>query len=164
MTTQSIRGMVIASVIAIIALAASWAGWPAARVLAIQDSEDKPSPLSIAFGQTLQLNVANVSRGDAIAVEIAVLDDSGNPLARSSELVMPQHTAMLRLNRDELSGLSAGRLLTRAVVKVMGNPNGVVRDLVVSQEVVDNETQRTVLLHPGISKGFNPQPDPPSIR
>jgi hypothetical protein len=150
--------------LALAALAASWAAWPAGRVWAIQDSEDMPSPISIAAGQTLQLNVANASSGDPIQVEITILDDGGNPLMRSRELVLPRHTAVLKLNRDGLVGLPAGRLLTRAVVKIIGNPGASNDDLVVSQEVVDNETQKTVLLHPGISKGFNPQPDPPAQR
>jgi hypothetical protein len=150
-----------AVVIALVAAAALWTAWPASHVLALQDSEDMPSPISIAFGQTLQLNVANASSGDSIPVEMMILDESGNPLKRSRELVMPLHTSMLTLNRNEVPGREASRLLTRAVVKVIGDPDIKIGDLLVSEEVVDNETQRTMLLHPGISRGFNPQPDPP---
>lgn len=138
-----------------------WTARPAPHVLAFQDEEDMPSPISIAIGQTLQLNVANTSSGDPIPIEMMILDDTGNPLKRSRELVMPLHTTVLMLNRDEVGGRAASRLLTRAVVKVIGDPDIKIGDLLVSEEVVDNETQKTVLLHPGISKGFNPQPDPP---
>ena len=30
-------------------------------------------------------------------------------------------------------------------------------------EVIDNTTQRTMFLNPGVIRGFNPQPDPPGI-
>jgi len=135
---------------------------PASRVLAIQDSEDMPSPIGIAFGQTLYLNVCNTGSRDPIQVEMMILDDDGTALDRARQLVLPGHTESLVLNRDHIPGHAESRVLTRAVVKSLGGPD--TRNLVISQEVVDNETQRTMILHPGISKGFNPQPDPPGVR
>jgi hypothetical protein len=163
MTSQGTRMNFVALVIALVALSGIWGGADR-TVLAIQDSEDMPSPISIVLGQTLQLNVANAGSGNPIRVEIMILDDRGNLLKQSRELVMPLHTAVLTLNGDEVIGTGASRLLTRAVVKVIGNPHLVIGDVVVSEEVIDNETQRTLLLHPGTSKGFNPQPDPPAVR
>jgi hypothetical protein len=148
--------------LAIIASALIWAERPANRVFAIQDSEDKPSPLAIAFGQSLFLNVANVGSEDPIPIEMVIFDDSGNPLKRDRHLLRPGHTESFSLNRDDISGRAGSRVLVRAVVSSLGGPD--TRNLVVSQEVVDNETQRTMILHPGISKGFNPQPDPPGIQ
>ena len=162
MKTQSTRTQLIALVIAIVALAAIWSERPASRVLAIEDSEEKPSPMGVAFGQTLYLNVANTGAGDAIPVVMMILDDDGNPLAGARRLVLPGHTESLALNRDVIPGRAGSRVLTRAVVNSLGGPD--TRNLVVSEEVVDNETQRTMILHPGISKGFNPQPDPPGVR
>lgn len=162
MRTQRLRTALIALVAATIALAASWSERPGSRVLAIQDSEDFPSPIGIASGQTLFLNVAHTGSGDPIPVELMILDARGTTLDRARELLLPGHTATLALNRDGIAGLPESRILTRAVVNSLGGPD--TRDLVISLEVVDNETQRTVILHPGISKGFNPQPDPPGIR
>lgn len=148
--------------LAIIVFAVLWTERPANRVLAIQDSEDRPSPLAIAFGQSLFLNVANVGTEDAIPVEMVIFDEGGNPLSRARHLLRPGHTESLSLNRDDILDRAGSRVLTRAVVNSLGGPD--TRSLVVSQEVVDNETQRTMILHPGVSKGFNPQPDPPGIQ
>jgi hypothetical protein len=160
--TQNTRTQLIGFVILMVALALIWAERPASRVLAIQDSEDMPSPIGIASGQTLYLNVSNTGSGDQIPVEMMILDDDGNPLGRARQVVLPGHTESLALNRDDIPGRAESRVLTRAVVKSLGGPD--TRNLVISQEVVDNETQRTMILHPGISKGFNPQPDPPGVR
>ena len=162
MRTQSTRTQLIGFVILMVALALIWAERPASRVQAIQDSEDMPSPISIAFGQTLYLNVSNTGSGDPIPVEMMILDDDGTALDRVRQLVLPGHTESLTLNRDDIPGRAESRVLTRAVVNSLGGPD--TRNLVISQEVVDNETQRTTILHPGISKGFNPQPDPPRVR
>lgn len=153
MKTQNTRTQFIGLAIAIIALAA-WMVRPASKVQAIQDSEDFPSPIGIARGQTLFLNVSNTGSRDPIPVEIVILDEDGDPLDRARELVLPGHTASLSLNRDDIPGRAESRVLTRAVVSSLGGPD--TRNLVISQEVVDNETQRTMILHPGISKGFNP--------
>ena len=159
MRTQNLRTQLTAVIIAVLALAAVWSARPDSKVLAIQDSEDKPSPLGIAFGQTLYLNVANTGAAGAIPVVMMILDDDGNPLKVERQLVLPGKTKSISLNRDDLPERAGGRLLTRAEVNSLGGPD--TRNLVVSQEVVNNETQRTMILHPGISKGFNPQPDPP---
>ena len=152
----------ISLALAIIALSVIWSERPANSVFAIQDSEDRPSPLAIAFGQSLFLNVANVGSEDPVPIEMVIFDDAGNPLSRARHLLRTGHTESLSLNRDDISGRAGSRVLVRAVVSSLGGPD--TRNLVVSQEVVDNETQRTMILHPGISKGFNPQPDPPGIR
>jgi hypothetical protein len=151
-----------ALVVALVALAAIWIERPASRVLAIQDSEDKPSPLGVAFGQSLFLNVANTGARNPIPVQMLIVDEAGNTLVGARRLVLPGHTETLSLNRNDLSDHPERRLITRAVVNSLGGPD--TRSLVVSQEVVDNETAKTTVLHPGISKGFNPQPDPPSTR
>ena len=162
MKNRNAQMRLIAVAVTLIAIAAIWTAWPSKFVLAIQDSEDRPSPLAVAFGQTIYLNVANTGNENAIPVEMMILDDEGNPLAMSRRLVRPGHTESLALNRDDIPGRAGSRVLTRAVVNSLGGPD--TRSLVVSEEVVDNETQRTMILHPGISKGFNPQPDPPGVR
>lgn len=162
MRTQGTQTKLTALTIAMIALAAIWMERPASRVLAIQDSEDKPSPIAIAFGQTLYVNVANTGDRDAIPIVMMILDEEGRRLAVARRLVLPSHTESLSLNRDDIPSRAGSRVLTRAEVNSLGGPD--TRSLVVSQEVVDNENQRTMILHPGISKGFNPQPDPPGVR
>ena len=162
MRTQNTRTQLIGFVILIVGLALIWSERSASRVLAIQDVENMPSPIGIAFGQTLYLNVSNTGSGDPIPVEMMILDDDGTALDRARQLVLPGNTESLVLNRDDIPGRAESRVLTRAVVKSLGGPD--TRNLVISQEVVDNETQRTMILHPGISKGFNPQPDPPGVR
>jgi hypothetical protein len=141
-------------VITLIAVAATWALLPIGRVGAFDTTDEKPSPLSIARGQTLQLNVANYEGPDTrpIPVEMAILDADGSVLVRSEMIeVSGGHTVSLLLDRDEIGGRAGDRLLTRAVVTAINQSHP---HLLVSEEVIDNETQRTVLLHPGISKGL----------
>jgi hypothetical protein len=57
----------IAATISPIALAVIWTAWPK-WALDIQDSEDTASPLGVAFGQTLELNVASTGRYNTIPV------------------------------------------------------------------------------------------------
>lgn len=149
--------------IALVALAVVWAGLPANRVSATAEVNEFPSPLSITRGQTLQLNVANYEGPDTrpILVEMTILDQDGNPLSQSTEELPTGHTAALALNANDIAGRTEYRILTRAVVKSIGAAH--ISNLGLSLEVIDNETQRTVFLHPGISKGFDPQPDPPGI-
>ena len=161
METRNRRTKLLNLITATLAAVAIWTAWPASLVRALQDSEDKPSPMGIAFGQTLYLNVANTGSGNAIPIEMRIFDDDGNPLAAARRVVLPGHTASISLNRDDLPGRLT-RVLTRAEVKSLGGPD--TRDLVVSEEGVDNETQRTMILHPGLSRGFNPQPDPPGTQ
>lgn len=159
MKSLSTQLKLLTLIVAVFAAAAIWSAWPGRGVLALQDSEDKPSPMGVAFGQTLFLNVANTGDRNAIPVEMTILDDDGNPLAQARVLVLGGHTQSLALNRDDIPGRAASRILTRAVVNSLGGPD--TSNLVVSEEIIDNETQRTMILHPGVIKGFNPQPDPP---
>ncbi len=151
-------------VIALVALAALFATLTPKRVSATAEVNEFPSPLCITRGQTLQLNVANYDGPDTrpILVEMTIVDQDGEPLARSREELLPGHTAALLLNANEIGSRTDFRILTRAVVTSIGDPH--IRHLGLSEEVIDNETQKTLLLHPGISRGFDPQPDPPGVQ
>jgi len=150
-------------VIALVAIASLFGTLTANRVSATAEVNEFPSPLCITRGQTLQLNVANYEGPDTMPITVAmtILDQNGAPLKRLTQELLPGQTAPLLLNANEITQTTEYRILTRAVVTTIGDPN--VRHLGISLEVIDNETQRTVLLHPGISKGFDPQPDPPGI-
>ena len=152
------------NVIGLVALAGLFATLTAKRASATAEVNEFPSPLCITRGQTLQLNVANYEGPDTmpITVRLAIIDKEGNTLAQSTEELSSGHTAALLLNADEITQRTEYRILTRVVLTSIGDPN--LRHLGLSMEVVDNETQRTVLLHPGISRGFDPQPDPPGVQ
>lgn len=152
------------NVIGLVALAGLFATLTAKRASATAEVNEFPSPLCITRGQTLQLNVANYEGPDTmpITVRLAIIDKEGNTLAQSTEELSSRHTATLLLNADEITQRTEYRILTRVVLTSIGDPN--LRHLGLSMEVVDNETQRTVLLHPGISRGFDPQPDPPGVQ
>lgn len=149
--------------IALFALASLFVSLTARRVTATAEVNEFPSPLCVTRGQTLQLNVANYEGPDTmpILVTAKIVDQDGEPLAQMGVELLPGQTASLLLNANEITRRTEYRILTRAVVTSIGDSN--LRHLGLSLEVIDNDTQKTVLLHPGFSRGFDPQPDPPGI-
>lgn len=162
MKTTSKSKKFLAIVIAL-TIGAVWASLHARRVSATAEVNEFPSPLCITRGQTLQVNVANYDGPDTtpILVDIKILDQEGATLAQRIAELSSGQTAPLVLNANDIGSRTEFRILTRAVVTSIGDPN--LRHLGLSEEVIDNDTQKTVLFHPGISRGFDPQPDPPGV-
>jgi hypothetical protein len=73
MKTQNTRMKLIAVVIALVALASVWAAWGGGWVIAIQDSEDMPSPFGLARGQTARLTVLNIGERAVVGPEYRLL-------------------------------------------------------------------------------------------
>jgi len=163
MKTSKQSTKVFTTVMALVALAAVFASLTVRRVSATAEVNEFPSPLCVTRGQTLQLNVANYDGPDTmpIMVNAKIVDQDGEPLAQMDVELLPGRTAFVLLNANEITQRTEYRILTRAVVTTIGDPH--IRNLGLSLEVIDNDTQKTVLLHPGISRGFDPQPDPPGI-
>jgi hypothetical protein len=161
MNTRSSKMKLIVMVIVLMAAAIGWVTWPADRALAIQDSEDRPSPFGIAFGQTARLTVLN--GGDrGYVIDWKFVDGQGRTLAgtRQPEVIPPGQFVSFDLGGDSI-GLARdhfGRVQAQAVVTSIGNTND--KNLHVSVELFDNATGRTTsFISAGVIKGFNPPPE-----
>ena len=135
--------------------------------------------VGLTQGQSAHLNVSNVlipppDDSTPATVELAILDADGLVLARSTERVARGRSATLVLNRDLLPLRRESRLGLRAVVRIQPPPDDSTPPpddntpppddgIVASLEVVDNASMRTqYVVPPWVTKGFNPQPEPPA--
>jgi len=144
MKTQNTRMKLIAVAIALAALAPVWAIWGGGRVIAIQDSEDMPSPFGLAQGQTARLTVLNIGDRAIVGPEYRLLDSTGRTLAKTPEphLIPPGEFRVFDFDLPEAPpGIldHFGRIQAR--VAAIGNPDE--KDLRVSLEVFDNATGKT---------------------
>jgi len=154
MKTQNTRMKLIAVAIALAALAPVWAIWGGGRVIAIQDSEDMPSPFGLAQGQTARLTVLNIGDRAIVGPEYRLLDSTGRTLAKTPEphLIPPGEFRVFDFDLPEAPpGIldHFGRIQAR--VAAIGNPDE--KDLRVSLEVFDNATGKTSFV-------IQPPPDP----
>ena len=132
------------------------------------------SPVSITHGQTLQLHVANISSFSAFNVVAEIVDDNGDCVRCQKVRLGPRQMLTLSIDRADIPGHAAGRVTLTSQIKLFQEENEKPIDLnnplkptpeilfpVLSEEVYDNATGATTIYHPGLIKGFNPQPDPP---
>src|SRR5215211_6115213 len=102
----------------LLALAAAWS---VGRAAAVDQTDERPSPLvGLARGQTARLNVVNYEGPDVapVRVELAFFDDQGTPLARLEETLAPGRAAALELPYERL-GRGELRVEVRAVVRAI---------------------------------------------
>ena len=107
--------------------------------------------VGIAFGQSVEVTVVNVGRNappepEAPAMELLILDQGGNILARSIEKVAPGQSVTLKFNGDTMRrAFSLNRMHLRALVRFNAppEPDAPAPRIVASFEVVDNFTGRT---------------------
>jgi hypothetical protein len=123
--------------------------------------------VSVAPGQSVQLNVSHFGGIEPCIAEMMILDADGLVLARTMMDLARGRSASLTLNHDTL-GRTELRLGLRAVV-IQHPPDPTIDQrippvprVVANFEVFDNATQRTLFATPVELKGFNPQPDPPA--
>ena len=155
MKIRNTRTKLIAVVIGMVALAAVWAVWGTGRVLAIEDSEEKPPPFGLAQGQTARLNILNSStESGIIIIGGKFLDSAGRVLVEIKlHPISPGQFMSFDLDGDSLDVTRDrfGRTQVRAVVAAIGNPD--VKNLRVSLEVFDNVTGKTSFV-------ITPPPEP----
>lgn len=113
---------------------------PAQPAQAFDMTNERPSPmLGIARGQTVRLNVVNVSTGTPADVTLVFYNRMGAVVARDAETIKPGQAIYLDLNYAAIGDPNL-RAAARAVV--IGNPNISVASL----EVFDDVTGRTSLI------------------
>ena len=166
MKTAKTTAKCFATAIALVIVAAIWIAWGARWAQAIQDSEDFPSPIGIARGQTVRLTVLNIGERAIVGPEYRLLDSAGRTLAQTPEphLIPPGQFRSFDFDLPEPPpGLADnfGRIQVRAAM--IGNSK--TKNFRVSLEVFDNDTGKTTVFFPTETiKGFNPQPDQPGIQ
>jgi hypothetical protein len=139
--------------------------------------------LSITRGQTARLSVADLTPPPVgelppgpIRVEMSFVDADGHFLLnpdgqpiRRVVMLEPRRSTFLQINANNLLARDENRLNFRPVVKVLPppipdsptQPPPIGERVVPTVEIIENATAKTVLLYPGVIRGFNPQPDPP---
>ena len=170
---RSIRAAVVLVVAGLCGSELAWGGSPN------KGAQIAFGLVGVTQGQSVYLHVSNVLVGPPddstpATVELAILDVEGLVLARSTERVARGRSATLVLNRDLLASRRESRLGVRAVVRVSPPPDDQTPppddqspppddNIVASLEVVDNASMRTqYVVPPWVTKGFNPQPEPPA--
>lgn len=176
------RGILVA---ALLAMAAG-----ATRVEAIVVVDSKTGLFGLTAGQTVRINVLNTGAGrvGGIVPCFGVFDMAGTLLAEfeAGAPVPPGQGTFFDFDASRL-GLRAGqRAQVRVEVELVGSnppgdttppdpnqppdptqppdPNRRIRpdDAIVTVEVFDNDTGKTMFVLPVVLKGFNPQPEPPA--
>lgn len=148
---------------------------PSAMPSAFDDAETVHRPLAavgITQGQTARINVVNspdpksANPPAAIEVEMCfhdsngdlILDRSRRPVEKSA-IIDPHHAVSL----DLIGGLVAApgsHVLIIPCVRILRITDGSIA--VPTLELYNNLLKTTSILSPGIARGFDPQPDPPS--
>lgn len=189
---RSTKLLVTLSLIALVVSAAVWSEVRVKAVGPPRDNHIAFGLVHITAGQSIQLNLSRVDPTDdttpppddgipppddtqpppddtmLVPVRLMIFDSDGVMVTHSMEQLAAGHSASLMLNRDSLDR-AEDRVGLRAVATVGGPIPGddqpISDDSVVASfEIVDNATRRTVFAAPVVSKGFNPQPEPPASR
>jgi len=151
---RSIKPLPIAASLALTAAVVILAFWPYLRVQAIQDSEDFPSPIGLAQGQTARLTVMNIGDEQGF-VNWKFLDAFGRTLAETPEphLIPPGQFRSFDFDLpNPPPGIADvfGRAQVRVIVRTVGNPD--IKILRASVEVFDNATGRTSFVIPPVDR------------
>ena len=118
-------------------------------------------PVGIAFGQTLRVTYLNVGNRP-FELEPCLFDGEGAHLKTGATITLaPGQVRSLEISWSEASG---GRTETRVQMRGAAHlDRRNAKHLVMAGEVVEDATGRSSLyVAPGTTKGFDPQPDPPS--
>ena len=148
---------------------------PAVAVL-----QEEPGPvhrplatLGVTYGQIARINVVNspdpVSSilPDPCTVEMCfhdsngnlILDRAGRPVQKTST-INPHHGDFLDLNGNLVAAVGA-RVVIIPCVRILRISEGTLA--VPTVELYNNVIKTTFALSPGIARGFDPQPDPPTL-
>ena len=145
---------------------------------AVLDDETGPvhrplATVGVTAGQTARINVVNSpDPGSSIepgpvTVEMCfhdsagnfVLDRSGRPVQKAAT-IDPHHGDFLDLNGNLVAGPGA-RVVIVPCVKILTISEGTLA--VPTLEIFKNLLKTTFVLSPGTARGFDPQPDPPTL-
>ncbi len=143
---------------------------PAAAISEENEFVNDFGMVAIVAGQTARLSVLNAT-GDPdsrpCTVELRFFDGRGGMLGGPDTKVLgAREAAFLDLPYPRVGGAppNARFGIHANVVAKFANPRerrACSNNLIPTLEVFDDATGATQFLHPGVIRGFNPQPDPP---
>lgn len=139
------RGIV--SVLAVIAV--GWLGWTTRQATAADQGKQEYlafGQLGIVRGQSARLNAVSVGLGRDREVELLFLDQEGNVLERSEQVLAPGHCMSLTLPFPEQRAGDGRAVQIHALVKWI-DPTGRERGYIIPTfEVTDDATGKTTIM------------------
>jgi len=158
--------------VGIVAVAAIWNAMPVNAIKEVDGKIGYFGMLTVAANQGVRLNIVRVDDPEPVEdansrtchVELRFLDASGNQIGNSQTTKLrPGQAVSNDLDNGQPTSTEGYRLI-RADVRAI-NPEDATRrsrcTIVPTLEVFDRRTGETRFMHPGVLKGFNPQPGPP---
>jgi len=150
--------------------------FPALTVALHDETDAVHRPLAtvgVTLGQTARINVVNSPDPNSsnlpqpLTVEMCfhdrngdlVLDRSGRPVQKTAT-IDPHHGDFLDLNGNLVTGPGA-RVLIIPCIRILRISEGTLA--VPTLEIFNNLLKTTFVLSPGTARGFDPQPDPPTL-
>ena len=137
----------LVSVLAI--LAVSWLGWNTWHATAADQGKQEYlafGQLGIVRGQSARLNVVSVGIGREREVELLFIDQDGNVLERSEQVLAPDHGTSLILPFVEERTRDGRVLQIHALVKWIAPPGRERGYFIPTFEVIDDATGKTTLM------------------
>ena len=182
MKTRNRTKKFLASLVALGMVASIWTSWGARPAQAARPIVGKTGLFGITEGQTVRVSILNAQARGGIVPETGIFNMGGNEIARresSAPLSQGQGT-FFDFDAGSL-GLRAGQraqILVRVVLEQPpdpcqppdpGQPPDPCQppdparpgDAMVTVEVFDNASGKTMFVIPATLEGFNPQPEPP---
>ena len=120
-------------------------------------------PVGMTAGQTFRVTFLNVGR-NPVEIQPCIFDSDGAHLKQGETMTLaPGQMRSFEISWSEAAG---GRSDARVQIRGAAHlDRRGAKNLVMSGEVVEDSNGRSSLyVSPGTSKGFDPQPDPPSAR
>lgn len=129
--------------------------------------------VGVTLGQTARINVVNSPDPSSsippspVTVEMCFHDSNGNLILDRSKLpvqktaiIDPHHGDSLELNGNLVAGPGA-RVVIIPCVRILRISEGTLA--ISTVELYNNAIKTTFALSPGTARGFDPQPDPPTL-
>jgi hypothetical protein len=173
MKTRNRQTKLRATALAIGLLAAIFVAWGARPAQAIIIN-GKTGLFGVAEGQTVRVSIVNLAQTKGGVVPcIGIFDLNGTEIARQESTRSLMMGQGMFFDFDAASfGLRGGeRAQIRVEVKLEQPPDPTrtqppdptrPEDVMVTVEVFDTDTGKTMFIVPSTLKGFNPQPEPPA--
>lgn len=161
------------SAIMLIVISVCWGVSPATAQETPEATAAVFGSIGVAVGQKVRINVVNARPADSVfpsdpvtpvRVEMRILDQAGNTLARNRTRISPGQTTEIEFNPN-LSPRGINRMQISAIV-IINHPRERYGSKFITStlEIINNDTGISSLFtFPGSILMFNPQPEPPAV-
>ena len=160
----------LAMVVVLGMVASIWSSWGARPAQAFVIVGGKTGLFGVTQGQKVRISTVNVdhNRGGIVPC-VGIFGLAGNELARNEGMALMKGQGTFFDFDASMLGLRSGeRAQLRVEVELEPTPDADGRtrriqpdEAIVTVEVYDNASGKTMFVIPATLKGFNPQPEPP---